>query len=120
MTALDFPVHQEPEEIEGRPLLRIGVVATFIGAVGVFFAGLIVVASAGALRPSAAGPQGVQPGPKTIARIFQTPIWDSQEGIDLQARQRAQLHELRWANRAGGMARIPIEDAMDLVVREAR
>jgi hypothetical protein len=116
----EFPVYQEPDVIPGGRLARIGVVAVLIGVVGVFFAGLVVVAGAGSLRPNVAGQNGIQPGPRAISRILQTPIWDSQEGLDRERRQRAELEQLGWANRAGGMARIPIEDAIDLVVEESQ
>ena len=116
----DFPVRQEADVVAGRKLATIGAAALVVGVVGVFFAAAIVIETSGSLRPNAAGPLGVRPAPAAIARVAQTPIWTTEEGIDDNRRQRAKLETLGWANRAGGMARIPIEDAMDLVVEESR
>jgi hypothetical protein len=117
-TELDFPVRQEDDVIAGRRLAHIGLTAVVVGAVGVFLAGLLVYAAIGVIQPSAAGPRGTQPAPTAIAHIAQTPIWDTEEGIDLEKRQRGELERLGWVNKAGGMAQIPIEAAIDLVVKE--
>jgi hypothetical protein len=45
-----------------------------------------------------------------------SPIWDSERGITLEAQQRASLERLEWVDRDAGIARIPIERAMDLVI----
>lgn len=116
---LDYPVHQEEDVVAGERLARIGVIAVMVGAVGVFLGGLLVYTAIGVIQPSAAGPRGPQPAPTSIARIAQTPIWDTEEGIDLEKAQRAELERLGWENKAGGTAQIPIESAIDLVVKES-
>ncbi len=118
-SALDFPVRQEDDAVAGGRLARMGVVALVVGAIGVFLGGVDVVVATGTIQPSAAGPRGPLPAPTAIARIAQTPIWDARQGLDLEKRQRAELERFGWENKAGGMAQIPIETAIDLVVKES-
>jgi hypothetical protein len=118
--AIDFAVHQEDDVVAGGRLATVGLVAIVVGAVGVLVAALVVYQVTGSLQPNASGPRGPQPGPTAIARVLQTPIWDAEAGIDRRERQRRGLERLEWVNRRGGMARIPIEAAMDLVVKEGR
>jgi hypothetical protein len=113
--AIDFPVHQEDDVVAGRRLATIGFLAVIIGAIGVLLGALVVYEVTGSIRPNASGPGGPRPGPTAIAHVLQTPIWDTEAGIDRNRRQRAELERLGWVNREGGMARIPIEAAMDLV-----
>lgn len=115
----DFEVHQEEDLVATRSVLKIGIVAVVIGAVGVFFAGLVVACGAGALKPSFAGPQGPRASHPEMSHIEQTPIRDTQRGIDLRTAQRRELEGWGWVDRDAGLAKIPIEQAMDIVVREA-
>ncbi|MGH7271999.1 MAG: hypothetical protein ACREJ3_16335, partial [Polyangiaceae bacterium] len=112
-----FPVHQEEDVIASRRLVRIGVVSLLVGALGAFFAGLILVVNTGTLRPSAAGPHGTQPAPREISRVEQTPIWYVRDGIDLRDAQKRELETWGWLDRDAGLAEIPIERAIDLVLR---
>ncbi len=116
-----FAVHQEDDEI---PSSRVAVAAgawMSFAAVGVVVAGAILVAVSGALRPAApasdAG-EGPLPAGRTISGVEQTPILDWKAGIDLRERQRAELEVWGWADRDGGVARIPIDQAIDVVVSE--
>jgi hypothetical protein len=45
-----------------------------------------------------------------------SPIWDTERGLTLEAQQRAALERVEWVDRDAGIARIPIERAMDLVI----
>jgi hypothetical protein len=114
----DFPVEQEDDVIAGRHLTVIGLAAVVVGAAGVLIAATIVRAELGTIRPTAAGPKGMKPAPTAIARIAQTPIWETEEGIQLRNHQREELGTLRWENKDGRMAQIPIDRAIDLVVEE--
>jgi hypothetical protein len=115
---LDFQVVQEGDEVDSRRLLHVGLASIVIGALGVFFAGLIVVANTGSLRPSFAGPHGPRPAPVEISRIEQTPIGTAQRGVDLLSAQRRELESWGWIDRKAGIAKIPIERAMDVVAEE--
>lgn len=120
MTAIDFEVHQEPDVVRTGSLLRVGVTSIVLGAVGIFFAGLILAVTVGSLQPSFAGPSGPAPVGRTLAGIEQTPIWQTRTGEDLREGQRRELDRWGWVDRRAGLANIPIDRAIDLVVEESR
>jgi hypothetical protein len=120
MSAPDFEVHQELDEVRVRALLAIGIASIVVGTVGVFFAGLLVTAVLGSLAPSEAGPGGPRAVPRELSGIEQTPIWDTRVGEDLREQQRRDLERFGWVDRKAGIANIPIDRAMDLVVEETR
>jgi len=70
-----------------------------------------------ALRRSFAGASGPRPAPRELSNVEQTPIWGSPLGEDLRARQRRELDEWGWVDRRAGIANIPIDRAMDLLVQ---
>jgi hypothetical protein len=117
--ALDFDVRQEADEVSTATLLRVGISSILIGALGIFFAGLTLVVTVGTLQPNEAGPRGPRPAPRTLSHIEQTPIWQSKAGIDLRDAQRRELESWGWVDRRAGVAKIPIERAMDIVAKEA-
>jgi hypothetical protein len=114
----DFQPHQEEDLVPSGTLVRTALVSVLVGAIGVFFAGLIVVAATGNIVPSVTGPGGTRPAPREIGEIEQTQIWKTQRGIDLRDAQRAELERWGWANREHHIARIPIDEAMNLVVQQ--
>jgi hypothetical protein len=117
---LDFDVRQEDDTVATHRLLRVSGASVVIGAVGVFFAAVLLVGSTGSLRPSFAGPPGrARIVPRAISRIEQTPIWVAQPGIDLRDSQRRELESWGWVDRGAGIAHIPIQRAMDIVAKEA-
>jgi hypothetical protein len=116
--SLDFEVHQEEDLVASRRVLTVGVLAVVIGAVGVFFAGLIVACDTGALQPSFAGPHGPRAARPQISHVEQTPIRDAERGVDLRNAQRRKLETWGWVDRDSGVATIPIETAIDIIVRE--
>ncbi len=123
MTAhpVDFQVRQEEDAVASRTLLRIYVVAILVGALGVFFGGVILAAATGTLRPSFAGPSGSRPSGPELSHIEQSPIWQSRRGVDLREAQRRELERWGWVDRRAGVAKIPIDQAIDIVVdQEAR
>ena len=115
---LDFPVRQEEDRVASDRLFRIGIVSLLVGATGVFFAGAILLSQVGALQPSAAGPHGPRRAPRALSEVEQTPIWDTRVGLDLREKQRQELDRWGWVDREAGVARIPIDRAMDIVARE--
>jgi len=120
MSAHDFHVHQEEDVVASRSLVRIGAVSVVVGAIGVLAAGGILAMREGELKPSSAGPIRPRPGPREISQVEQTPIWDTRVAKDLRDEQRRELAAWGWADRDAGIARIPIERAMDMVVKESR
>lgn len=116
----DFEPHQEEDLVPTGPLLRVSLVAVLVGAIGVFFAGLIVIAAAGDIAPRVAGASGTRPAPREIDEIEQTQIWKSERGIHLRDEQLQELQRWGWADADHRVARIPIDEAMNLVVEQAR
>ena len=109
-----FSVHQEEDVIAARAILRVAASALVVGAIGVGVAWLVL--RAGAPPPHEGSPATA---PRSIASVEQTPIWQAEDGLTLQAQQRAELRAWGWANRDAGLARIPIDRAKDLVVERA-
>jgi hypothetical protein len=120
MSTHDFEVHQEEDVVASRSLVRIGVVSVLVGAIGVLIAGLLLAIRVGGVKPSLAGPSGPRVAPREISQAEQTPIWDTRVAGDLRDAQRRELAGWGWGDRDAGIARIPIDRAMDLVVKESR
>ena len=116
--AHDFAVRQEEDRVASGSLIRVGLASIVIGAAGVFFAGAILASQVGTLRPSAAGPHGPRRATRTLSQIEQTPIWETRVGIDLREAQGRELERWGWVDRDAGVAKIPIDQAMDIVARE--
>jgi hypothetical protein len=114
----EFDVHQEEDVVAARSLVMVGIVGVAVGAVGVFFAGLVLVAGVGALHPSSAGPGGPKAASREISNIEQTPVRDTRQGLDLREDQLRELESWRWIDRDAGLAAIPIDQAIDIVVSE--
>ncbi len=70
-----------------------------------------------AWRPDGAGDGPDRPGTVEVAgpRLEAAPRMDRQAYFDEKNRA---LHSWQWVDRQAGIARIPIEDAMDLLVRQ--
>jgi hypothetical protein len=113
----EFAVHQESDEVATKSLVRVAIVSLIVAAVGVFFAGLLVVAGTGTLRPDFAGASGRRPAPRELSQIEQTPIWQSRTGIDMRRAQLRELSSWGWVDRKARVAKIPIDEAMDLVAQ---
>jgi hypothetical protein len=113
-----FVVQQEEDAVRARPILAAAVASVVIGAIGVFFSAIILARVAGALQPNAAGRNGPAPGVRTIAHLEQTPLRDTRFGIDLRSSQRRELDRWGWVDRGRGVATIPIDRAIDVVVAE--
>jgi hypothetical protein len=115
-----FDVHQEDDQVATRRVVHVALVGVLTGAVGVFCAGVILVASTGALRPKLAGPDGTRPSTAQISKVEQTPIRDTRRGLDLREAQRSELERWSWIDRSAGVATIPIDTAIDIVVERGQ
>jgi hypothetical protein len=114
----DFEPHQEEDVVKVRTLVIVAIVSLVVGGIGVFFGGVTVVAATGRLQPDFAGPRGQQPAPPEISHVEQTPADTARRGPALNQEQRRALDEWGWVDRQRGIAKIPIEQAIDLVARE--
>lgn len=101
------------EDIASRRLWQLLAIAIVVG--------LLAVGAAAALLRVWRGPApsavGERAAPR-IAQIHQTPIRTDRHGWREREAARAALDRYGWADRDAGVAQIPIQTAMDLVVRE--
>jgi hypothetical protein len=112
----EFRVRQEEDAIAARPVAMTAALSVIIGSAGVFFAGFLLTTATGALRPDVGGKTGKRAGGRTISQVEQAPIEVWRPGIDLRDRQRRELESWGWVDRDAGIAKIPIDRAIDLVV----
>jgi hypothetical protein len=115
-----FEVHQEEDVVAPGRLVRIALMSVAVGAVGVLVAAALLLAQVGTVTPSLAGPGGPRPATREISEVEQTPIVDTRTAADLRDVQRRELESWGWVDRDAGIARIPIERAMDVVARGSR
>jgi hypothetical protein len=120
MSMHSFQPRQEEDLVPSRRLVRIGVVSLVVGALGVVAATALLLVCIGSVAPDMAAGKGPGPAPRTIAHVEQTPIWQTRAGEDLRAEQRRRLASWGWVDRDAGVARIPIDRAMDVVVGRSR
>ncbi|HEY1692506.1 MAG TPA: hypothetical protein VGG39_10105 [Polyangiaceae bacterium] len=120
MNAHSFEPRQEEDVVASRRLVRIGIGSVVVGALGVVAAAALLVARIGAVSPDMAAGKGPAPAPRAISNVEQTPIWQTKAGEDLRAEQRRRLTGWGWVDRDAGVARIPIDRAMDVVVGRNR
>ena len=110
----EFVPRVEEDQVSRRRLLTIGVVAVVIAIVG------IVVADA-LLRTGRPANAEAHPEKATaqIGIVEQTLILDTRRGLDTVESERRALDHFGWADRSRGVARIPINQAMDLATDPA-
>jgi hypothetical protein len=111
----EFPVQQERDVIRGGWLIAITGLAVVVGALGVLAARLLNAPISGQALPRATSGAAFQSGTPERSLIER-----SERGLALQAEQRSKLSQYGWADRDAGLARIPIERAIDLRVEQSR
>ena len=116
-TGIDFRVHQEEDLVAAPKVVRVALVSFGIGLLAVFLEGELLESNAGRIRRSPIDGETPTAG-REISNIEQTPILEARDGLDLRDEQREQLSHYAWVNRDAGIAAIPIERAIDLVVEE--
>ena len=109
----DFEVRQEDDVVPSRAISVTIAAAVVITIASVFVAGRMLAADA----PTRAMPSPTA-APRTIDGIHQTPIGAPGRGLELRAAQRTSISGYEWVDREGGVARIPIERAMEIVAEE--
>lgn len=117
-SANDPIVRQQEDRIAGRKASLVVLFAILITLGGIFAAGILLRNWIGPFRggpPSRAF--GRRMGPPEIGIVDQTPIDTDRFGQRLRATQRRTLEHYAWIDREHGVARIPIERAMDIVVQ---
>ncbi len=103
-------IHQEADLVPGRRLLLLAGSAVSVAALGVLVAWwMLSDSSASQLSRRTASSATFATG-----TLEQTPIETSERGLTLRAKQKQQLTGYGWVDRDAGVARIPIERAIDL------
>jgi hypothetical protein len=105
-----FEVRQDPDHIARRKIMAITVASIILMLVS------LVVAWALLRLWGTRAPGPAAGAPRTIGTLEQTLIIDTKRGLDLRSQQEADLQRWGWADRDAGIARIPIDRAMELVV----
>ncbi len=116
-----FEVRQEADVVADRSLIRIGIFVLVVSVVAVGVAALLLgkdqagLAGGPAERVKTEG----SVAPPTLGLIEQTLIEHEARGVDERRVEEERLHRYGWVDRARGVAHIPIEEAMDMVVAES-
>lgn len=101
--------NQEPDALPTRYLVGVGLACVVVGVVAVLASGL------------PARPHERTAAPHEIPTTEEVQLFDAPaRGLEVQSAQRAELNEYRWVDRDAGVAQIPIDRAIDLVVEESR
>lgn len=109
-------VQQEPDLVPGWRLLSLAGLAVCVAALGVLVSWwMLSDSSASHLSSRTASSAAFAAGTPE-----QTPIEASERGLTLRAKQKQQLTGYGWVDRDAGIARIPIERAMDLRAEGSR
>ncbi|MBN9167119.1 MAG: hypothetical protein BGO98_38225 [Myxococcales bacterium 68-20] len=112
-TPLEPAVRQDPDTINRRGIALVTIASIVIMALALVAAWALLEHSQRGREVERAVPSAA---PRTIGMLEQAPILGTGRGLDLRARQEADLHRFGWVDRDAGIARIPIEDAVDLLV----
>ena len=119
MTTDRFVVAQERDAVASRFIVRIAVAAMLIGGIGVALAAAILDAGpAPGGGPSSIARSGTAVAPRDIGMVTQTLIAEERHARELRDEQRKALEAYGWVDRSQGIARIPIDEAINLVVAE--
>jgi|RhiMethySRZTD1v2_1073278.scaffolds.fasta_scaffold18410_6 hypothetical protein len=112
-----FEVVQERDAVASRKVTLIVIATIVISVASVAVAGAILRARRAAL--SFHEPAFASAAPRQIDAIHQTLIARDRHGELLRDAQRRALDEYRFVDRQRGVAQIPIERAMQIVVDQA-
>lgn len=115
-------VRQEMDRIRSRPVTAAILAAVTLGALGVLWAGLHVRGRVELYRP--AGVHALRGdaviAPTTIGGIYQTLIGSDSTLLHMHRQQRLRLQSFEWIDESRGIARIPIDQAMDAIIARSR
>lgn len=103
-----FVVRQEEDRVRGRRLLLVLAAAAVITAAALGFAAWLLRAAGGASAPA--------PDAPPAGLVEQTPTPASARGLALRHQQRRELDGWSWVDRDAGIARIPVDVAVRLVI----
>jgi hypothetical protein len=116
-------VRQEEDTVRGGTLIRVGLSA-FVIAVLAVVVSTAILGRGGQARLGGGPAERVEKhgnvAPPAIGLIEQTLIEHEERGLEERRVEEARLHTYGWVDRAHGIAHIPIDRAMGLIVAETR
>lgn len=107
---------QEHDRVARGSIVKIAILSVVIMAASLVAAWELLETGR---RRDLAEHQPTRPAPTTIGTVEQTLVLEGRRGTKLRAEQRASLDRWGWVDRDAGVARIPIDRAMDLVAADA-
>lgn len=109
----DERVSQAPDELANRRIWAITLASLAVTAVALAVSWALLERWGGAGR----APSGRPPpaAPRTIGILEQSLVLTTDRGAELRREQAAALARWEWVDRDAGVARIPIEVAMDIL-----
>lgn len=130
MTDATLPVHApaaphghppaEEDVVPAGKIATVGVVALVVFFLGSVAAGLGMVAMQREVNPEGPPPLPSQLGQAKIGIVEQRLFENANQGVAWRARAQRQLGSTGWVDRQKGVVHIPIDEAMELVVKGAR
>jgi hypothetical protein len=116
-----FEVHQEEDIVAERKLTRLGVLAVVVAVLSVGVAALLLGKDPTrvGVEPKERAKTEPSVAPPTLGIIEQTLIEHEKRGVDQRSVEEERLHRYGWVDRAEGIAHIPIDKAMDLIVAQS-
>ena len=114
------PAEQAEEGIQWAAVIGVGIGALIIFAIAVLIAQRMMHAREAALQPHGPDPMPAQIGQGEIGIVDQAPF-DVTRALQVYRKDRLdRLEHWGWLDRKAGTVHMPIEDAMDAVVKEHR
>jgi hypothetical protein len=111
-------VPQERDRIRGRRVFALGGAGVLITVISVVVAN--AVGGGAAERVSSNARAGTRPLPATVGTVEQSLVRETARGVTQRTEQTAALERWGWVDRDAGVATIPIDRAIDVVVERSR
>jgi hypothetical protein len=112
----DAAPRQEPDVVPSARVAWLAGTSLVVGALGLSCAAALLAGTTGAIRPEPRPVPGPRPAPGGTSHVLEGSIFSLRPGLDLRDAQRHELERWGWVDRQRGIAEIPVERAIDLVV----
>ena len=106
---------QEPDRVPARRLASIGLAGLLVFGLGALWAASVQRGGTGSVRGDSA-PRPALAGQREIGMVYQS-RFDASIAAARNDEARRRLESAGWVDRDAGVARVPIEDAMEIVAR---
>ena len=109
---MSFLPIQEPDRLPGGRVGVVALVGVVVTIAAIVAAWLLMIASGREPEQQASA----APPPSALGTVERSLVRATQRGTDLRQEQRRELDRFGWADRDAGVARIPLDRAIDLYV----